>query len=124
VLVAFGLQLGAAAPSRFPAICGPGVVDCPALAQEVWQRTIDAAQAHHDATPACRFTTFIGYEWSGMQALSNLHRNVIFRSDQVPAVPLSYYEAPSAQALWDALRAQCLDGMNGCDVLAIPHNSN
>lgn len=123
-LVTFGLQLGLPSPTRFAAICGEGAVDCPALAQEVWQRTIDAAQAHHDDTPQCRFTTFVGYEWSGMQSLANLHRNVIFRSADVPAVPLSYYEAPSAQALWDALRAQCLDGLPGCDVLAIPHNSN
>lgn len=123
-LVTFGLQLGLPAPTRFPEICGPGVVDCPARAEEVWQRTIDAAQAHHDATPQCRFTTFVGYEWSGMQALSNLHRNVIFRGAEVPTRPLSYYEAPSAQALWDALRAECLEGLPGCDVLAIPHNPN
>lgn len=123
-LVTFGVQLGLPSPTRFAEICGAGVVDCPALAQEVWQRTIDAAQAHQDDTAQCRFTTFVGYEWSGMQSLSNLHRNVIFRGAQVPSAPLSYYEAPSAQALWDALRAQCLDGLADCDVLAIPHNSN
>lgn len=123
-LVTFGLQLGLPAPTRFGEICGEGAADCPALARAVWQRTLDAAQAHHDASAACSFTTFIGYEWSGMQSLSNLHRNVIFRGDAVPDAPLSYYEAPSAQALWDALRAQCLDGLPGCDVLAIPHNAN
>ncbi len=123
-LVTFGLQLGLASPARFAQICGEGAVDCPALAQEVWQRTIDAAQAHQDHTAQCRFTTFVGYEWSGMQSLSNLHRNVIFRGATVPSLPLSYYEAPSAQALWDGLRSQCLDGLSGCDVLAIPHNAN
>ncbi|MEM9460277.1 MAG: DUF3604 domain-containing protein [Myxococcota bacterium] len=123
-LVSFGLQLGQADPERFEAICGPDGVDCPNLAREVWQRTIDAAQAHYDGGPQCRFTTFVGYEWSGMQALSNLHRNVIFRGSEVPAQPLSYYEAPSAQALWDGLEQQCLDDPSGCDVLAIPHNSN
>ncbi|MCX4240035.1 DUF3604 domain-containing protein [Paraliomyxa miuraensis] len=123
-LVNFGLQLGQPSPTRFAPICEDGGVDCTALVEEVWQRTIDAAQTHHDSTSACTFTAFVGYEWSGMQALSNLHRNVIFRNDSVPAIPLSYYEAPSAQALWDGLRAQCLDGLDGCDVLAIPHNSN
>ena len=49
---------------------------------------------------------------------------MIFRGDTVPALPLSYYEAPSAQALWDNLGQQCLAGRPGCDVLAIPHNSN
>jgi hypothetical protein len=123
-LVTFGLQLGLPAPTRFAEICGEGAADCPALAREVWQRTIDAAQAHQDASTRCSFTSFVGYEWSGMQSLSNLHRNVIFRGAEVPDMPLSYYEAPSAQALWDALRAQCLEGLPGCDVLAIPHNSN
>ncbi len=123
-LVNFGLQLGQAMPNRFSEICGEGLVDCPALAQEVWQRTIDAAQAHYDGGPDCRFTTFVGYEWSGMQSLSNLHRNVIFRGGDVPSLPLSYYEAPSAQALWDVLGQECLEGLPGCDVLAIPHNSN
>jgi len=123
-LVTFGVQLGLPAPTRFEQICGEGGVDCEALAQEVWQRTIDAAEAHDDGGPACRFTTFVGYEWSGMQSLSNLHRNVVFRGTQVPPRPLSYYEAPSAQALWDALGQECLAGIPGCDVLAIPHNSN
>lgn len=123
-LVSFGLQLGTTDPQRFPEICGEGGTDCDALGQEVWQRTIDAAQAHNDTGPDCTFTTFIGYEWSGMNSLSNLHRNVIFAGDRVPHRPLSYYEAPSAQALWDALNAECIEGRPGCDVLAIPHNSN
>lgn len=123
-LVTFGLQLGLRSPTRFAPICDDGGVDCQALIQEVWQRTIDAAQTHQDTGPSCRFTTFVGYEWSGMQSLSNLHRNVIFRNASVPPVPLSYYEAPSADALWDALRSQCLDGAPDCDVLAIPHNPN
>src|SRR4029434_3944309 len=33
-------------------------------------------------------------------------------------------EQPNAKLLWTALQAQCLDAANGCDVLAIPHNSN
>ncbi|MEM7153045.1 MAG: DUF3604 domain-containing protein [Myxococcota bacterium] len=123
-LVTFGVQLGLATPVRFPEICRGGGVDCPALASEVWQRTVDAAQTHYSPAPTCEFTPFVGYEWSGMQSLSNLHRNVIFRTDQVPALPLSYYEAPSAQALWDALDQECLQGRPGCDVLAIPHNPN
>ncbi len=123
-LVTFGLQLGLDDPQRFTDICGEGIVDCPALALEVWQRTIDAAQAHNDTSAACTFAAFIGYEWSGMRSLSNLHRNVIFRGEQVPELPISHYEAPSAQALWDALDAQCLQAPGDCDVLAIPHNAN
>lgn len=123
-LLIFGQQLGMDMPVRFAEICQDGGLDCQALIEEVWQRTIDAAQTHQDPTSACTFTAFVGYEWTGMKSLSNLHRNVIFRSASVPSIPLSYYETPSAPALWDALRTECLDGLPGCDVLAIPHNSN
>ena len=42
----------------------------------------------------------------------------------MPALPTSYMEQPTPQGLWDTLKAQCLDGLPGCDVLAIPHNPN
>lgn len=123
-LVRFGLELGTTDPQRFEEICGEGLADCEALGAQMWQRTVDAAQAHNGQGPECSFTTFIGYEWSGMNSLSNLHRNVIFAGEQVPARPLSYYEAPSAQSLWDQLDTECIGAGTGCDVLAIPHNSN
>ncbi len=66
----------------------------------------------------------MAYEWSGLPLGSNLHRNVIFRNEAVPALPTSYYEAPTAQGLWAALQSDCHDGTERCDVLAIPHNSN
>jgi hypothetical protein len=122
-LVDWGIQLGAARPMRFAEVCGPGGVDCPALAAEGWARTIDAAEAAQDTSSACTFTSFVGYEWSAGPGLSNLHRNVIFRSSTVPALPRSYFEATTPTALWDALTTECLD-VEGCDVLAIPHNSN
>lgn len=53
-----------------------------------------------------------------------MHRNVIFRNASVPPLPISYFEAPTPEELWEELRRQCLDGRPGCDVLAIPHNSN
>src|SRR5262249_18247721 len=42
----------------------------------------------------------------------------------VPPLPVSAIEQSTAQGLWNALRVQCLDGLPGCDVLAIPHNAN
>jgi hypothetical protein len=33
-------------------------------------------------------------------------------------------EQSTPQGLWSTLKAQCLDGLPGCDVLAIPHNPN
>ena len=53
-----------------------------------------------------------------------MHRNVIFRGDTVPALPVSYYEQPTSEGLRSALESGCIDGLPGCDVLAIPHNSN
>jgi hypothetical protein len=95
-----------------------------AEASVVWQDMQDAAEEFYDGTPACIFTTFNGYEWTGMPNQANLHRNVIFRNAIVPALPTSYIEEQTAQGLWEALRNQCRDSLPGCDVLAIPHNSN
>ncbi len=113
-------------PLRFPEICGPapGYADCMAEAGLVWQDMQDAAEAHYDRTAACTFTTFNAYEWSGQPLGNNLHRNIIFRNDEVPALPISYYEKPLSHDMRLELKAQCLDAPGNCDVLAIPHNSN
>lgn len=124
-LVQFGLGLNGEDPSRFSDICDE--VDCTALAGDVWGKTLAAAEAAYDRTEACTFTSLVAYEWSGARELSNLHRNVIFRSSRVPALPISHFEEPTARGLWTALDRQCIDGetgIDGCDVLAIPHNTN
>jgi hypothetical protein len=54
----------------------------------------------------------------------NLHRNVIFRNTTAQAYPTTYIETPTPEGLWRALETECLAAGNGCDVLAIPHNSN
>jgi len=66
----------------------------------------------------------VGYEWTSNLNVQNLPRNVVFRTAAVPDLPVTYMEEPTPQGLWAALRTQCLDGIPGCDVLAIPHNSN
>jgi hypothetical protein len=110
-------------PTRF-SWCGAGNADCLAAASLVWQDTQAAAEEFYDRTQACTFTSFVAYEWSGQPGGNNLHRNVIFRNTVVPALPTSYMEQPTPQGLWSTLKAQCLDGLPGCDVLAIPHNPN
>jgi hypothetical protein len=110
-------------PTRF-GFCGPGGSSCLAASSGVWQDVQDAAEEHYDRTAACGFTTFVGYEWTGNPGVQNLHRNVIYRNDVVSPLPTTYLEAQTPEELWTALEADCLDAGNGCDLLAIPHNSN
>lgn len=109
--------------SRY-SMCGEDGAHCRAMAETPWREIIDAAQNHYDRSSRCEFTSFIGYEWTGMPDGQNLHRNVIFRNDHHQAVPTNYIDTPSAEGLWDALEKECLDRDDGCDVIAIPHNSN
>lgn len=117
-------QLAFPNPRRSKEICGPGGVDCPLLAQEVWGRLVEAAEEAYDRTSECTFTSFPGYEYTGTPAVSNRHRIVLFRNGTVPDRPVTYFEAPTPQELWRQLKQGCLEGMRGCDVMAVPHNSN
>jgi hypothetical protein len=110
-------------PTRF-GFCGPGGADCLDAARTAWTEIQDAAEGAYDRSSACRFSSFIGYEWTASSQGRNLHRNVIFRNHSVPELPVSYFEAHAAPALWQQLREGCLAGKKGCDVLTIPHNSN
>lgn len=120
----FGLTLTQPAPTRFNDICGPGRVDCAAGAADVWQRTREAANAAQSDGPTCDFTAFVAYEYSGATGLSNLHRNVLFRGDDVPDLPVTYFDEPTPDGLFKRLESECLDAPGDCDVLAIPHNGN
>ncbi len=103
--------------------CGEGGRHCLEAARTPWREIQDAAEAAYDRSAACRFTSFVGYEWTASDETRNLHRNVIFRNERVPELPISVYEEPRAEGLWRALQAAC-SVEEGCQVLAIPHNSN
>jgi len=105
-------------------LCGAGGADCLSESGDVWSQIQGAAEEAYDRSSACEFTSFVAYEWSGATNVSNYHRNVIFRNHVVPELPTSYFEEPTSVGLWQALQRDCLDGVDGCDVLAIPHNSN
>ncbi len=90
----------------------------PATVKSAWQIMIDAAEKHNEPG---RFTALIGFEWSGAPNGANLHRNVLFRGNKVPAAPISYVDVNTEEGLWAWLRQQEAAGRHA---LAIPHNSN
>ena len=101
----------------------------PAVIGDAWQREIEAAERHNDPG---KFTTFIGYEysaWTGPSSarmspspgVRHMHRNVVFRSSNVPKLPFSRRDSADPEDLWDwldQLRAE------GIEALAVPHNMN
>ncbi len=107
-------------------LCGKGKTRCIEQASRSWDDIIAAAHAAYDRSSECRFTTFIGYEWTASLDGDNLHRNVIFRNDNLGALPQpppSSLQLRSSDDLIDALDRQCYQ-QPGCDVISIPHNSN
>ncbi len=107
----------------YPALCGEDGALCATPNASAWAEIREAARAAHDGSEACTFTSFVAYEWSGAPGTSNLHRNVIYASEAVPEAPVSYFDESYPEDLWARLRREC-DAVEGCDVLAIPHNSN
>jgi hypothetical protein len=106
-------------------LCGENGERCLQEAGVVWRDIQAAAEEAYDRSAACRFTSFVGYEWTASVGNGvNLHRNVIFRNEHVPALPPSWVETPSAFDLWGELQRDCVDAGTGCDALTIPHNSN
>jgi hypothetical protein len=87
---------------------------------DAWQATIKAAEDHN--RPGI-FTSFIGYEWSGDAGsiTAHMHRNVLFRSNQVPEIPFSSIDSNRPEDLWKFLEGQ---GEHGRVAMAIPHNPN
>ena len=124
IVAKFGMRYTHTTPSRFKDICGEDGSGCADAIKEVWQHLIGAAQDVYDRSDACDFTAFIGYEYTSTLSAANLHRNVLFRNDEVIDAPVSYFEAPRPEQLWQKLDEQCLAAGFGCDVLSIPHNSN
>jgi hypothetical protein len=120
---ALGVRLTALEPSRDRYVCGDDLAACSARARSVWEAVQASAERHYDRTSSCSFTSFVAYEYTLTPGVNNQHRNVIFRNDRVPELPISVFEAPVPEELWDALDATCT-ACNGCEALAIPHNGN
>lgn len=84
-----------------------------------WARYVAAADAFYE--PGV-LTTLVAYEYSpGLPDQGKHHRNVIFRSSEVPDRVPSSIDVPNTIELWRELEANC---QGDCDFLTIPHNSN
>jgi Protein of unknown function (DUF3604) len=119
-----GTSLVSPSPTRRADLCGEDGGLCRDRLPDVWRSVVDAAEVAYDRSAACAFTSLIAYEYTGSLGASTQHRNVIFAGDRVP-LPVSYYEQPTALGLWRALKRECIDAPGGgCDVIAIPHNTN
>lgn len=101
-----------ATPQHPPFFAGP------ATAKSAWQVIVDAAEQAND--PGV-FSAIIGFEWSAAPGGANLHRNVLFRDNNVPDSVPSYIDINQEERLWDWMREQEIEGRH---LLAIPHNSN
>jgi len=97
----------------------PGLVD-PALSHDTWLETLAAAERHYQPG---RFTTFVAFEYSPTFRSNgaHLHRNVIFRGPNYPAMPFSAVESLHHEALWAYAENH---RRRGIDSLMIPHNAN
>jgi hypothetical protein len=124
--LAFYLMNSRASQGHRYSFCGDDGEVCREAARGPWKIMQDAAEAAYDRSSSCRFTSFVAYEWTGSGGTdaSNLHRNVVFSSDAVPNLPISFVDGTDPAFLWGELDRQCRSAGIGCDVLVIPHNSN
>ena len=101
-------------------LCQGSSEQCITSEKALWQRTIDAANA---ANEPCKFTALVANEWTASPDNLHWHRNLIYATDTVPARAINSFDEPDQTDMWQALTERCAD-VPGCDVLAIPHNSN
>ncbi len=101
-------------------ICAADPRHCADAARSQWQRS---QQQANEANDPCEFSALIGFEWSATPSYSHSHRNLIFANENVTPEAIDYIRYPGLENLWGQLDLQCRPE-NGCDVIAIPHNTN
>lgn len=110
--------------TRSEEMCGSDGAACREATLASWQIMQAAAEQWQDRSGDCNFTTFHGYEYTWAPWANRVHRNVIFRNEVVPELPVSSVDETSPEGLWQRLKALCTDTDGDCDVLTIPHNPN
>ncbi|MFT7650920.1 MAG: hypothetical protein ACI9ON_000521 [Limisphaerales bacterium] len=103
---------------RSPELCEDEAV-CITAAMTTWQRVQAVANEFDDPGT---FTALIGYEFSSLlPSFGMLHRNVIFRGDEVIPHAISSMDVVGQADFFSQLDHAC---QAPCEVLTIPHNTN
>ena len=111
-------------PKRNESVCGKNNADCIEADSRVWQQVIKAAEDAYDRSADCTFTSFIGYEYTRAPNAQHMHRNTIFKNADVPERPATHMSHPLTHLLLESFEKECRVGLEACDVISIPHNSN
>lgn len=112
----FNRLAGALRDGKMETLLGPRQ-NSQAVIEDAWSKVKASANRHYKPG---KFTTLIGYEFTGSSEGRNLHRNVIFRTADAP-LPFSTVESRDPADLWRFLERV---RQSGYQVLSIPHNSN
>lgn len=105
-------------------VCGPNNSWCRGALKSAWQTNWQATEDHYDRSSDCSFTSFHGYEYSNSISMSKVHRNVIYRNELVPELPVSSLEEPDPVGLWEKMDSLCNARGGDCEAISIPHNPN
>ena len=91
----------------------------------IWEKVVDAAEQFNEPG---RFTAFIGFEWTSLDAGNNLHRNVIFREGAAKAGQVVPYTTQAPVGSTDPLELykylEAYEAKTGGSALALAHNGN
>ena len=120
----FGVPRAGMRPRRVSSVCGKDNADCQAAARIVWQDIIQKAEEAYDKSSDCAFTSFVGYEYTRSPSGMHMHRNTVFKNTSVPDYPGNYIDYPTLPSLLNKFETECRNGLEACDVISIPHNSN
>ena len=107
------------APHGVTDVCGDDGRRCIDASKDTWRRSRELAEQFNDPG---MFTTLVAYEYSPhiLTPLAKVHRNVIFRTADVPETVFSAFDG-TAENLHEWLESTC---RQPCRVLTIPHNPN
>ncbi len=107
-------------------VSGPGIgavgVLIPSIKDttDTWSHSVAFA---NEADDPCKFTAFVGYEYTGNPNGASLHRNIVFNGDTLPTKPVSSLDVANEWEMWNSLDASCKHDAH-CDYVSIPHSAN